>query len=113
MKYLGLVLKGMAYGVTHLVPGLGGGLMLILLGIYEQFVDAIGNLLVNRSRWKEYISFLALLGVGMVASMVASAKGITLLLQRYPAATMFFFMGLVVGTIPTVLRLHNNKPHAV
>ena len=107
-KHLGIVLKGMAYGVTHLVPGLGGGLILILLGIYEQFVEATGNLLVNRRRWREYVSFLAPLGVGMVASMVVCAKLITLLLERYPAATMFFFMGLVVGTIPTVLKLHHD-----
>jgi len=108
MKYLVLVLKGMAYGLTHLVPGLGGGLILILLGIYEQFVEAIGNLLVNPRRWREYISFLAPLGVGMVASMLICAKLITLLLERYPAATMFFFMGLVVGTIPTLFNLHDD-----
>jgi uncharacterized membrane protein len=50
--------KGMVYGVTNIVPGIGGGIMLILLGIYEQFVDALGNLLIKRDRWKEYLSFL-------------------------------------------------------
>ena len=108
MAYLSLVLKGMAYGLTHLIPGLGGALILILLGIYEQFVDAIGNFVVNRSKWKEYIPFLAALGAGTALSMVIFARLITLLLERYPSATMFFFMGLVVGTIPTVLRLHED-----
>jgi len=108
MKHLIVALKGMAYGITHLVPGLGGGIVLILLGVYERFVDVIGNFLVNRSKWREYIPFLAALGAGMVLSMVLFARLITLLLERYPAATMFFFMGLVVGTIPTVLKLHDD-----
>jgi len=108
MAYLSLVLKGMAYGVTHLIPGLGGGLILILLGVYEQFVDAIGNFFVNRSKWKEYIPFLLALGAGTALSMVIFARLITLLLERYPSGTMFFFMGLMVGTIPTVLRLHDD-----
>ena len=108
MAYLSLVLKGMAYGVTHLIPGLGGGLILILLGVYEQFVDAVGNFFVNRSKWKEYIPFLLALGAGTALSMVIFAKLITLLLERYPSATMFFFMGLMMGTIPTVLRLHDD-----
>jgi len=57
MKYLVLALKGVAYGVTNLVPAIGGGTILILLHIYEQFVDAWGNLL-NYRRWKEIIPFL-------------------------------------------------------
>jgi len=50
VRFLVLVLKGIAYGLTHIVPGLGGGLILILMGIYEQFVDAIGNFFVDRER---------------------------------------------------------------
>jgi len=108
MRYLILVLKGMVYGVTHVAPGLGGGLVLILLGIYEQFVDALGNFIINRHKWKDYLSFLVPLGVGMVLGMLGLAKLITFLLDHYPAVTMFFFMGLLVGTIPSVLKLHGD-----
>lgn len=108
MHYLVLILKGIAYGITHIVPGLGGGLILILMGIYEQFVDALGNFFVKRDRWKEYLSFLIPLGIGMVIGMIGLAKIITVVLGRYPAATMFFFMGLLIGTIPPVLKLHGD-----
>jgi len=113
MKYMVLAVKGMAYGLTHIAPGLGGALVLIIMGIYEEFVEAIGNLFVKRDRWREYLSFLVPVGVGMVIGMVALAKGITFVLDRYPAATMFFFMGLLVGTIPSVIRMHNDMRPSV
>jgi len=108
IKYLVLVLKGMAYGVTHVVPGLGGALMLIMLGIYERFVEAVGNLFIKRENWREYLGFLVPVGVGMVIGTIVLAKLITVLLEGFPAATQFFFMGLVVGTIPAVIRLHGD-----
>lgn len=106
--YVVLVLKGMAYGITHIVPGIGGGLMLIVTGIYEQFVDAVGNFFLERHRWREHLAFLVPLGVGMVASMLVISRVLTALAEDYPAALAFFFMGLLLGTIPSVLRLHSD-----
>jgi len=113
MRYLVLVLKGMAYGITHIVPGLGGGLVLILLGVYEPFVDAIGNFFLRRDKWGEYIPFLASLGLGMVIAVIALARLVSALLDSYPAPTMFFFMGLMLGTVPPVLEMHHDmRPSA-
>ena len=74
MRFLVLGLKGVVYGITHIVPGLGGGLILILMGIYEQFVDSLGNILVDRRRWRERLAFLVPLGLGMVVGMIVLAK---------------------------------------
>lgn len=108
MKYLVLVLKGTAYGIAHILPGLGGGLMLILLGVYEQFVDTLGNFFLRRDKWGEYIPFLVSLGLGMLIATVAFAHLFSVLLDRYPVPTMLFFIGLKLGTIPTVLKLHSD-----
>jgi putative membrane protein len=108
MQYLIVMLKGMAYGVTHIVPGLGGGLILILLGIYGQFVDAVGNFFIDLRGWRKRLQFLIPLGIGMVIGMLLLARLITLLLDRFPAATMVFFMGLLLGTIPSVLKMHKD-----
>lgn len=107
MKYLILVLKGVAYGITNLVPAIGGGTILILLRIYEQFVDAWGNLL-NYKRWKEIIPFLFFLGLGAAVGMIALSRLINELLERFEAPTMFFFIGLLVGTIPSILKMHRD-----
>ena len=108
MRFLVLGLKGVVYGITHIVPGLGGGLILILMGIYEQFVDSLGNILVDRRRWRERLAFLVPLGLGMVVGMIVLAKLIETVIARFPAATMFFFMGLLLGTVPTVLKMHGD-----
>jgi putative membrane protein len=108
MRFVVLVLKGMLYGVTHVSPGLGGGIVLILLGIYGEFVEAIGNLFVKRDRWRQYLGFLIPLGIGMVIGILLAAAMIEGLLTRYPTPTMFVFMGLLIGTIPSVLRLHDD-----
>ncbi|HHX45442.1 MAG TPA: DUF368 domain-containing protein [Chloroflexi bacterium] len=111
MKYLVLVLKGMAYGLTHIVPGLGGGIVMILLGVYEPFVDALGNFFLRRDRWGEYIPFLVSLGIGMAISVVVFAHLVSALLERYPAPAMLFFIGLMLGTVPAVLKMHDDmKP---
>ncbi len=108
MRFIVLVLKGMAYGTTHIVPGIGGGIVMLLLGIYVEFVEAIGNLFVQRDRWRQYLGFLIPLGIGMVLGILVAAVLVEGLLQRHPTASMLFFMGLLLGTIPSVLRLHQD-----
>jgi putative membrane protein len=108
VKHLILMLKGMAFGFGNIVPGLNGVTMLMAVGIYEQFVDAVGNLLVQRSRWKELLPFLASLGLGTLVAMVGLSGIMSWLLQRYPASVMLLSMGLVVGTIPSLLKSHGD-----
>lgn len=108
LRYVGLVLKGMAYGITHLVPGLGGGIVLITMGIYDEFVDAVGNFFVQRHRWREFLPFLVPIGIGMALSMVLFSGWIDWLWTNYQQATKVFFIGLMLGTIPGVVRLHGD-----
>ncbi|MGI6367149.1 MAG: DUF368 domain-containing protein [Anaerolineae bacterium] len=108
MRFLVLVLKGMLYGTTHVVPGIGGGIVLLLLGVYEEFVESLGNLFVRRDRWRQYLRFLIPLGIGMVLGIIAAAVLIESLIEKYPVPSMFFFIGLLLGTIPSVLKLHKD-----
>ncbi|MGI6374716.1 MAG: DUF368 domain-containing protein [Anaerolineae bacterium] len=108
MHYVILALKGVAYGVTHVVPGIGGGLVLIVMGIYEQFVEAVGNFFLDRQGLGRRLAFLAPLGIGMVFGILLSAKVLAGFLERYPAETNVFLMGLLLGTVPSVFRLHGD-----
>lgn len=108
MHYIVIALKGIAYGVTHVVPGLGGGLILLMMRIYEPFVDAVGNFFTDKSGLARRLRFLIPLGIGMVVGIILSAKIIGRFLEGYPVATNVFFMGLLLGTIPGVFRLHGD-----
>lgn len=108
LKYLILVLKGMVYGITNLVPGIGGALVMIVMGIYEPFVEAVGNVFIRLDRWRQYVPFLAAIGVGAVIATLGFAKLASTLLERYPAPTMLFFLGLLLGAIPSVVKMHRD-----
>jgi putative membrane protein len=111
MKFINLFLKGMAVGVAHMVPGLSGSTFMVLMGIYNEFVAAIGNFFTNREMRRDYLAFLLPLGIGTMAGIVAFANLAIIVLDRYPAQTQFFFIGLVVGTIPGVIKIHHDmKP---
>lgn len=104
LKYLILVLKGIVYGVTNLLPGIGGGLILIILGIYQQFVSSVGNFFLELRNWRKNLAFIIPMLLGAGIGMVVFAKGVTWIMDQFPVVSMFLFMGLVVGTIPSVLK---------
>jgi putative membrane protein len=107
-QHIVVALKGMAFGLSNIVPGMTGGAILIVLGIYGQFVDALGNLATNKARRREYLIFLGALGLGAVIAMVGLSRALTWLLDWRPVLLTFLFKGLLLGTIPALFRLHND-----
>ena len=111
MKFINLLLKGTAIGVSNVVPGISAGTLMVLLGIYDELVEAIGNVLINKNKRKDYLLFLLPLVIGAVGGVLILASLIILVMERYAAPTQFFFIGLVLGSIPAVLRMHHDmKP---
>lgn len=114
MKFINTLLKGMAIGVSNVIPGISAGTLMVLLGIYDELVEAIGNILTNKSKRKDYLLFLLPLVIGAVGGVLVFASLITLLIERYAAPIQFFFIGLVLGSIPAVLRMHHEmKPSII
>lgn len=90
--------RGLIMGSVEVVPGISGGTIAVLLGIYEQLIAAISGFFSKD--WKKQIGFLIPLGIGMVTAIFAFAKVIKWLFAHYPMQTQFFFLGLVIGVIP-------------
>lgn len=97
------LLRGFAMGITDLVPGVSGGTVALLLGIYRQFISSISGLL-RPSNWKASFLFLMPLGIGIGAALLTVSGGVEWLLEYYPQPTFFFFLGLILGMIPFLLR---------
>lgn len=103
-----LILKGCAIGVANIIPGVSGGTIAVVLGIYEQLIESISNFLTNKEKRKEYLAFLVRVTLGALIVVFVSAKLITFLLENYQIYTYLAFMGLIAGSIPSIYKSHHD-----
>jgi putative membrane protein len=114
--YLVLAVKGFCMGVANVIPGVSGGTMALILGIYEELINAIRSFnlhflrLVALLKIREAISsvswpFLLPVGVGVLLAIVSLAKVLSWLLESYPVIVWSFFFGLVLSSVLTVSRV--------
>jgi len=94
-------LKGIIVGLGGIAPGLSGSVLLIIFGLYQRTLEALGSLLTN---FKKNISFLLPLVAGMFTGVLLFSKLIDFLLEHYEVPTRFCFLGLIVGTLPMVWK---------
>lgn len=113
--YFILALKGMAMGAADVVPGVSGGTIAFISGIYEELLNTINS--VNRDALKILFSgnlklfwqhingnFLAALFLGIGISIVSLAKLISHLLETQPLLLWGFFFGLILASIYLVSK---------
>ncbi len=106
-----LILKGGAIGVANIIPGVSGGTIAVVLGIYEYLIEAISNFLTDKEKRKEYIIFLIKIAIGAVLIIFLSAKLMKFLLENYFIYTNLAFIGLIAGSIPSIYKSHDEmKP---
>ncbi|MBQ8894078.1 MAG: DUF368 domain-containing protein [Clostridia bacterium] len=101
-NYISTFLKGLWIGGTLTVPGVSGGSMAMILGIYEQLIDSINKLFHRDEKKKKSLLFLAVFTLGGLAGVVALSGVVAWLLKCFPAAMIFFFSGAVAGGIPAI-----------
>ena len=106
MKSIILFIKGFIMGIANIIPGVSGGTLAIILGIYEDFIGALSHFFKN---FKKNIIFILPVGLGMLASIATMSNVIDYSLHNYTIATVMFFVGLVVGGIPLLLNKVKGK----
>ncbi|MFT5829281.1 MAG: putative membrane protein, partial [Urechidicola sp.] len=105
-----LALKGMAMGMAEVVPGVSGGTIAFITGIYEELLDTIKGLTPNKllvlknegfkSFWSSINgNFLLYLLVGMATGLVLGVFTIAKLLVSFPILVWSFFFGLIVASV--------------
>lgn len=90
-------LKGIIVGIGGIAPGLSGSVLLVIFGLYQKTIDAIGTLFKNL---KKNILFLVPLFLGFGVGILLFSKVIDFFLSNFEMQTRFTFLGLVIGTIP-------------
>ena len=109
MKLAGVFFRGLAMGAADVVPGVSGGTIAFITGIYGRLLDAISGvspaLLTPLRRegfaaaWKQLDgTFLLTLGSGILVAIASLAKVIHYLLMHHPIALWAFFFGLIIAS---------------
>ena len=101
MQYLLAVLYGLVFGIANIIPGVSGGTMLVVFGCYDK---VCGALTLNFKEIKKNIIFLIFFGIGAAGGIFGFAFVITWLFNNFPTETYMFFIGLIVGGIPLIIR---------
>jgi putative membrane protein len=101
-------LVGGVMGIANIIPGVSGGTIAVVFGIYEDLMEALGNFITDREkRWK-YVRFLVVLFCGAGISIVIFARVLSWAFEHYPLQVVYFFIGLIIGSIPVVIKTHHD-----
>jgi len=103
-------------GAANVIPGVSGGTMALILGIYEELINAIRSInlkflrLITIFHIKEALSsvswpFLVPVGLGVLLATFSLAEVLSWLLDRYPVIVWSFFFGLILSSVITVSRV--------
>lgn len=94
-------------GVSNVIPGVSGGTMAVVFGVYDRIIDIIT---INIKKVFSHAKFVIPLLLGLVIGVFAFTRIITILLERYSVPTNWFFMGLIAGSIPFIWKkIRNSK----
>ncbi|MEZ4268266.1 MAG: DUF368 domain-containing protein [Myxococcota bacterium] len=134
-------LRGVCMGIADIIPGVSGGTLALILGIYERFVGAVSAIgpgmlmaVFSREFWRRFaaglrspgaqgddavgryaghVLFLSFLAVGILFAFAVGAKVIPRMLDLYPAPMKGFFFGLVLASIRIPFRMMKQRgaPH--
>lgn len=95
------IIKGFIVGSTMMVPGVSGGSMAMVLGIYGKLITAVSSFFKDI---KNNIAFLAEFAVFALLGIFLCAKPILAVIDMFPKVAMFFFIGLVFGSVPMLYK---------
>ena len=93
--------KGGAIGLAMIIPGVSGGTLAVLLGIYDKIIDSVGNIF---KKFKESFLFLLPIALGAVLAFAALYYPLKFALKYAPFPTMLLFAGLMLGSIPDLVK---------
>ena len=109
-EYVGYLLKGLGVGIANIIPGVSGGTIALITGIFERLINAIKSVdleaakLLFQGKFKEFavktdLYFLIAVFVGVFLAIVSLAKVFGFLFEEYPVYIWAYFFGLVFASI--------------
>ncbi len=101
MKFFLSIIRGAVIGLANVIPGVSGGTMMMSMGIYDKLIGAINGL---RKSFKKSILVLLPIGIGMLVGIIGASYTIEIAFDRFPIPTALFFIGLIFGGLPLIVK---------
>lgn len=101
VKFLFRILQGALIGLGAVLPGISGGVLAVIFGVYQPIMECLANPLQGV---KKHLKMLMPIGIGVVVGFLGIAKVLAFLLERYPDPSVCLFIGLIAGMLPSLYR---------
>ena len=106
MNFMSGFLKGMALGAGAIAPGVSGGALAVIFGLYDKITYFIAHFTKN---FKENILYFMPVGIGGAVGVLIFSRIIEYLFKYYEVEVKYAFIGLMFGTLPSVIKEANKK----
>ena len=101
MKFIVKVLQGALIGLGAVLPGISGGVLCVVFGIYKTIMEFLAD---PFRKFKTHVPKLIPIGIGGVIGFLGVANILSFLLDRYPAQSVCVFIGLIGGMLPSLFK---------
>ncbi len=105
LEYLKYFVCGIVFGTANVIPGVSGGTMLVVFGVFDRLTEAISGI----KKIIHNLAFLVTFALGAGAGILLSAKVIGSMFATYAVQTNMFFIGLILGGIPLIIKLGTSE----
>ncbi|HFI0353209.1 TPA: DUF368 domain-containing protein [Streptococcus suis] len=99
--WISRIIKGMIIALGFILPGVSGGVLAAILGIYERLIGFLANI---RKDFKENFLFFVPVGIGGILGIALFSFPVEFLLQHFQVPVLWAFAGAIVGTIPSLVK---------
>ena len=101
LKFLGKVLQGALIGLGAVLPGISGGVLSVVFGVYRPIMELLADPL---RKWKTHLPRLLPYMIGSAAGFLGVANLLSYVLETYPEQSVCVFVGLIGGMLPSLWR---------
>jgi putative membrane protein len=101
MAWIIRVIKGALIGIGAILPGLSGGVLMVVFGIYDHLISFLGNFPKN---FKKYFFFFLPIGIGGILGILLFAGLVSVAFGKFAAQFVSLFIGFVAGTVPSLWK---------
>lgn len=99
--WISRIIKGMIIALGFILPGVSGGVLAAILGIYERLIGFLANI---RKDFKENFLYFVPVGIGGILGIALFSFPVEFLLQHFQVITLWGFAGAIVGTVPSLVK---------